>query len=221
MIKQSWIDYFFKMTNVIASKSKDPSTKVGAVIINSRHTVVATGYNGFPMGVADDYETHKDIYDDKDQKYLRTIHAELNCILSAASEGHSLNGCVMFVTHQPCIECSKACINAGIKAIYYNHTPGNGAWRQHLPLAKEMLMDAKVSLYEYNTYDRANIPCAKVWEYYMQVPYMLTIYEDSCAVDIQNPSGSANGEFYKDACVDMVQAAREFAKYEIDHFGEN
>lgn len=98
-----------------SERSKDPSTQVGAVIINDRD-VVSTGYNGFPPGFPDD----PDIWDDRARKYDTVIHAEINAVARAARKGRSTNNSSLFVTHLPCLNCAKALIAAGITTVYYN-----------------------------------------------------------------------------------------------------
>jgi dCMP deaminase len=74
-----WDPRFLEMASLVASWSKDPSTKTGAVITNVNNTVIATGYNGFPYGMSDDPE----LYANRDEKYSRIIHCEMNAIMRA------------------------------------------------------------------------------------------------------------------------------------------
>ena len=112
----SWDECFMRLAETIALRSKDPSTQVGACIVNpSDNRIISLGYNGFPFGCSDDeFNWGKD--DETDNKYLYVVHAELNAILSA---NKYLIGCRMYVTHFPCNECMKAIIQSGIKEIYY------------------------------------------------------------------------------------------------------
>ena len=91
-------------------KSKDPSTKVGAVIANDRKQIISMGYNGLPRGV-NDYPSR---YEDRQLKYKLVVHAEANAILNATS---SCEGSTMYVTMFPCNECAKLIIQAGIKRV--------------------------------------------------------------------------------------------------------
>ena len=146
-----WIHYFFRIAKEVASKSKDPSTKVGAVVVNESKRILATGYNGIPIGVEDDINTYPERYDKTKQKYLCVSHAEANVIAFAASEGVALKGSTLFVTLHPCIECTKAIIMAGIKEIHCVDIDRDRSWTEHLPLAKRMLVEAGVTLFVYSS----------------------------------------------------------------------
>lgn len=98
------------MAELAASKSKDRSTKVGAVIVGPDNEIRATGFNGYPRGCIDDEEG----LHDRAQRLARTCHAEANAIAAAARVGTSTKGCRMYVTHWPCADCSKLIIQAGI-----------------------------------------------------------------------------------------------------------
>ena len=101
-----------QMARMVSGWSKDPSTKVGAVIIRPDDTIASVGYNGFPRGIADG----DDRLNDRETKYALTIHAEVNAILNAHER---LDGCTMIVTHPPCVSCACVAIQAGIKTIKY------------------------------------------------------------------------------------------------------
>ncbi|MDA3823765.1 MAG: deaminase [Bacteroidales bacterium] len=100
-------DHFLKQTLFIATESKDPSTKVGAIITDPKGRVVSQGRNGFPMGV-NDTEIPREI------KYLRTLHAELNCILFAKQD---LDGHTIYISAPPCAQCMAAIIQSGITTV--------------------------------------------------------------------------------------------------------
>jgi len=104
----TWNRRFMALAAEVATWSKDPDCKVGALIVSPDRRVVATGYNGFPTGVPDRYEG------DKDEKNAITIHAELNAILNAKTD---LAGFTLYSTKDPCLECCKAIIQAGIKQV--------------------------------------------------------------------------------------------------------
>lgn len=106
-----WDMRFIRLANYISNWSKDPSTKVGAVITDSKNRIIGTGYNGFPRGVYDQPER----YDDKDTKHGMVVHAELNAILNAVK---SVSGCTIYVSPLfTCGECAKAIIQSGIKKV--------------------------------------------------------------------------------------------------------
>lgn len=91
-------------------KSKDPSTKVGAIIVGARRVVIGMGYNGFPRGVHDS----PDRYEDRETKYQLVAHAEINAILNCAVPPR---GATLYCTLAPCHECAKAIIQAGIADV--------------------------------------------------------------------------------------------------------
>jgi len=113
-----WDRRFLDLADHIAAWSKDPSTKVGCVIVNHNRIVVSVGYNGFPRGVNDNSER----YNDRSLKYLLVQHAEANAISSAREP---LEGFTAYVTQHPCSSCAGLLIQAGIKRIVTTE-PGEG-----------------------------------------------------------------------------------------------
>ena len=111
----NWDDYFFKLINIVASKSKDRSVKIGCVVIEPApgYGVKSTGYNGFPIGVNDNIDARHE----RPIKYLYTSHAEENAICNAARMGISLAGCVLYVQTYPCPNCARMIIQSGIKEV--------------------------------------------------------------------------------------------------------
>lgn len=107
--------------------SKDPSTKVGAVIVSPDKQILATGYNGFPRG----FDDSEHLYNDRENKYKNIIHAEQNAILNALYHGVLVKDSYLFVHGLPvCSSCAKHCIQAGIKYFVINekHYPQN--WKE-------------------------------------------------------------------------------------------
>ena len=113
----NWDEYFMGMAVLSSLRSKDPSTKVGAVIVNDEKKVVSIGYNGMPRNI-DDEDLTWNKGEGLDSKYLYVCHAELNAILNARN-GSSLANCTAYVTLFPCNECTKALIQVGIKEVVY------------------------------------------------------------------------------------------------------
>ena len=113
----SWDDYFMGVAMLASERSKDPSTQVGACIVDENNRILSTGYNGFPQGCSDEeFPWNRD--DSKGEtKYKFVVHAELNAILNAG--GKSLVGSRVFVTLFPCHECAKAIIQTGVKEVIY------------------------------------------------------------------------------------------------------
>lgn len=144
-----WDQYFMTMAYLVSMKSKDPSTRVGAVIVTKDNQVVATGYNGFPRGIEDS----EDRYINKAYKYLAINHAEENAILQCARNGVSAYGCRLYVPWIPCSRCAKLIIQSGItEVIYDSRFPGNkqenqsDEWRQSVIISQELLLEANVNL---------------------------------------------------------------------------
>lgn len=116
-----WSEFFMGVANVAAARSKDPNTQVGAVIVNpERHKIISTGYNGFPWGIDDDDAEFSWSNDKRRElgqtKYPYIAHAELNAIISAATD---LIGKHLYVNLFPCNKCAIAIIQSGISEIFY------------------------------------------------------------------------------------------------------
>lgn len=109
-----WNGRFLSLAEHIALWSKDPSTKVGCVIIGPDMEVRSTGYNGLPRGVQDLPERME-----RPAKYLWTSHAEENAVAQAARIGVSLEGCLAYVTHCPCSRCARSLIQAGVAQVLF------------------------------------------------------------------------------------------------------
>lgn len=125
-----------------ASYSKDPSTKVGAVIYNPhRNSIVTTGYNGFPRNVIDDPK----LYKNRLYKYPRIVHAEANAIADAAFQGKSTCSMSLASSHPTCSDCAGLIIQAGIKHIIYEDT-GDDMKRFHSEIAVEMFQQANIKI---------------------------------------------------------------------------
>lgn len=140
----TWDKTFLNLCHEIAQRSKDPSTKVGACIVAPDKTIVSMGYNGFPRGCNDDPE----IYQDRDVKYLRTIHAEVNAIITARRD---LSGCTLYVSPlHPCANCAAIIIQAGIKRVIYSTPPQSAdaaiRWLHSFTQAVQMFDEANIEV---------------------------------------------------------------------------
>ena len=113
----SWDEYFMGVALLAAERSKDPSTQVGACIVDENNRILSTGYNGFPRGCSDDIFPWNRNEADGETKYPFVVHAELNAILN--TRGKSLVGSRVYVGLFPCHECAKAIIQAGINEVIY------------------------------------------------------------------------------------------------------
>ena len=110
-------EYFMGIASLSSLRSKDPSTQVGACIVDNNNKVVSIGYNGMPRGV-DDNKIPWGHGEGLDSKYLYVCHAEFNAILNTRN-GSALSGCKIYVTLFPCNECAKAIVQVGIKEVIY------------------------------------------------------------------------------------------------------
>ena len=102
-------ELFLNVAHTVAQKSKDPSTRVGCVIVGPDNEPRSFGWNGFSRGVADLPERME-----RPDKYDWTIHAEANSVANAARAGIALKGCRAYVTHVPCKSCADMLIQSGI-----------------------------------------------------------------------------------------------------------
>ena len=137
-----WDDRFLKLAEHVSQWSKDPSTKVGACIVDDNNRVISHGYNGFPKGV-DDSPAY---LNDREQKLQRTIHAEPNAILFAQRD---LTDHTLYVyPFQPCTNCAALIIQAGIKKVVAPDASEElkERWADSMAAAEAMLDDAGVEL---------------------------------------------------------------------------
>jgi len=112
-----WDEYFMGVALLSAHRSKDPSSQVGACIVNQEKKIVGVGYNGFPKGIDDDVLPWDREGDFLETKYPYVCHAELNAILNSISR--DLAGTSIYVALFPCNECAKAIVQAGISEVVY------------------------------------------------------------------------------------------------------
>ncbi|OIN97646.1 cytidine deaminase [Candidatus Desantisbacteria bacterium CG_4_10_14_0_8_um_filter_48_22] len=139
----SWDEYFMKIAELVAQRSTCLRRQVGCVIVRDKR-MLTTGYNGAPRGLKHCSETgclrnKLKIPSGERQELCRALHSEQNAIIQAALTGISLNGSVLYCTHQPCVACAKMLINAGIKKIVYK-----GEYPDKLALS--ILKEAEIKL---------------------------------------------------------------------------
>ena len=142
----SWDEYFMGVASLSAMRSKDPSTQVGACIVNADKRIISMGYNGMPRQCSDDEFPWDREGNPLDSKYLFVCHAELNAILNSA--GGSVRGCTVYTTLFPCNECAKAIIQAGITEVVY--MSDKYATTDSTLAAKKMFDTAGVTYRPYN-----------------------------------------------------------------------
>lgn len=140
-MNNKWDRRFLELAKLVSLWSKDPSTKVGCVLVKDRK-VVATGYNGFPKGIADDERLK-----DREQKYALVVHAEMNALLQA---GHDANDSTLYLwgfAGCPCQNCSKHVIQAGVrKIVYYDGVPPPERWADELAASRATLEEAGLEI---------------------------------------------------------------------------
>lgn len=118
MSRKSWNEYFMEITNLVASRSTCDRAFVGCLIVNDDNRIVSSGYNGSISSMPHCDEIGHTM---RDGHCIATIHAEINALIYCAKEGISVKNCTAYVTHFPCLNCTKALIQAGIKKIYYQN----------------------------------------------------------------------------------------------------
>lgn len=135
MFSEKWDTRFLDLAERVGTWSKDPSTKVGAIIVRPDRTIASLGFNGFPRHIKDEYE-------DREHKLLRTVHAELNAILSAREpvKGYHLYVSPLF----PCANCAAAIIQSGIKYVTARMGPPRLEWQKSFDAAADMFKEAAV-----------------------------------------------------------------------------
>lgn len=112
----SWDTYFMGVAILSSKRSKDPSTQVGACLVNQNKKIIGIGYNGFPRGIEDDEFPWQKDGSFLETKYAYVVHAEVNAVLNATE---SLNGASCYVTLFPCNDCAKVLIQSGVKEVVY------------------------------------------------------------------------------------------------------
>ena len=146
MIPSKWDIRFLELAKHVAQWSKDPSTKVGAVLISSEGREFV-GYNGFPKGVLDSEER----LNNREVKYKLVVHAEVNAILKAGDKarGGTLYVWPSFSLPPICNECCKVAIQAGVKEIV-GYLPNENdervqRWKASISISEEMCNEAGIS----------------------------------------------------------------------------
>jgi len=150
-----WDEYFLNMAKLVASKSKDPNTKCGCIIVGPDNEVRSCGYNGLPRNV--NYTSERN---ERPIKYYFYEHAERNAIYNSSRVGIPLKGCRAYIIatsktntgNLPCCDCTRSIINVGIVEIVLekknkeiNDIP-TGTWRDGLKYSEDMLNEAGVKV---------------------------------------------------------------------------
>ena len=127
-----WHKRFLEIAKEVSTWSKDPSSKIGAVIVDSNtKQIISQGYNGFPRGIVDN---------------LEVLNAEINAIFNALYNGSSVKGSTIYVHGLPvCSECAKAIIQTGIKHVVYDSKPKE-QWKESSDFALKLFSEANISV---------------------------------------------------------------------------
>ena len=138
-----WDARFMALAEHIAGWSLDPSTKVGAVIVDDKKRIVSVGFNGFPRGVADDERLQN-----KEEKYEHIIHAEINALMFAQ---RNLEGCTLYVWPlPPCARCATQIIQTGIFRVVAPFPSKKTKWFESLCRAASMFDEAGVKRFYFD-----------------------------------------------------------------------
>lgn len=139
--KWEWDKRYLDMAYLVASWSKDPSSKIGAVAVSPKGQVLSTGYNGFPRNIEDSH----DRLHDRELKYKYIVHAEMNAIYNATYNGVSLDGSTLYVSGLPCCnQCALGIIQVGIKRVIMEGDVTNDRWAESWALTKQLFEEAGV-----------------------------------------------------------------------------
>lgn len=136
-----WDKRFLELAKFISSWSKDPSTKVGAVISDKDNRIVSVGYNGLPQGIIDDEAT----LNNRELKLKSMIHAEENAVLFAQ---RTLKKCNIYIwPFLSCSKCTSLLIQSKIGRVITikNDTP---RWAEDFKISKQLYKQAKIDVIE-------------------------------------------------------------------------
>lgn len=139
-----WDLRFLELAKLISTWSKDPSTKCGAVIVNTDKQIIATGYNGFPAAIEDSEE----LLNNREEKYKRVIHAELNALLQVRDRKELAYSALYIWPDCCCARCAVHVIQSGVQ--YINFPIFNGKhlmqerWEEDIKLATSLFDEAGI-----------------------------------------------------------------------------
>lgn len=150
-MSERWDKHFVGLALYHSRLSKDPSTRVGSVIIGPDRELLSAGFNGFPRRIADTPER----LNDRDMKLKLVVHAEMNALLAAARTGMRLKGCTLYLActddsgliwgGPPCTRCTVEIIQVGISEIVsYAPKAVPSRWHEDLALARELIQEAGI-----------------------------------------------------------------------------
>jgi dCMP deaminase len=145
MCDEKWDKRFLGMAQLVSIWSKDPSTKVGAVITDGAKKIISLGYNGLPQWVED----KKEILSNREEKYKYIIHAEVNAILQA-NKSDFVAGTIYTYPFLTCPQCAAMIIQAGIMRVV-SYKCVDERWIPRIEDSKKLLDMADIEVVEYPT----------------------------------------------------------------------
>jgi dCMP deaminase len=142
-VSEKWDSRFLELAKHISEWSKDPSTKVGCVVVGEDREIRSTGFNGFPRGIEDD----SDRLEDREKKYPLICHAEENAIMHAARIGISLKGNTAYISWPPCSRCARSLIQAGVNEVVFpTGVDVPERWRSDFDIAIAMMNEGGIAV---------------------------------------------------------------------------
>ena len=150
-MSERWDQHFLGLALYHSKLSKDPSTRVGSVIVGPDREIISAGFNGFPRGIADTPER----LNDRDTKLKLVVHAEMNALLAAARTGMRLKGCTLYLAATdesglvwggpPCTRCVVEIIQVGIgEIVSYPVKAIPSRWHDDLAMARKLIEEAGI-----------------------------------------------------------------------------
>jgi dCMP deaminase len=143
-MRPGWDEYFMEVARTVATRATCPRASVGAVLVRG-HRILTTGYNGAPRGVAHCCDIGCELVGGH---CVRSTHAEANAVVQGALHGVSLDGATAYCTHQPCANCAKLLISAGVVRIIFSDPYTD-------PFSQSLLAEAGVALVHFASLERA------------------------------------------------------------------
>jgi dCMP deaminase len=134
---EKWDRRFLRLCSEIASWSKDPTTKVGCVVVTTERHILSTGYNGFPKRAIDDDDER---LGNRKVKRMLTAHAEANAIACRSS---SIAGCTLYCSHPPCVECCKLIVQSGITRVVFSGEL-HPDWKESVEVGLALLLECGI-----------------------------------------------------------------------------
>lgn len=155
IVPNRWENHFLEMALLNAKLSKDPSTKVGAIITTAEHDFISAGFNGLPRKLKDTEER----LSNRELKLKLVVHAEMNSVLAAAKLGIRLKDCTMYIAATnndgsiwggpPCNRCLVEILQTGItKIVSYGRKDTPTRWKESLDLSMQLIKEAGIEYKE-------------------------------------------------------------------------